>query len=70
MIELTKQDWIDLKKSAEANLKQHYIASLQYTDLLSMAITKIKEIEDKEVSETEKELKELENADTTGSVAA
>lgn len=56
MTYLTKQDWLDLKKSSEIGLRNSEVAKIQHEQLLEICLQKIKEIEDKEIETAEKEL--------------
>jgi len=58
MTRLEKQDWEDLKKSAENNLKQLEISGIQFNNLLSIANGKILEFPD-EVKEVEEEIENV-----------
>ena len=55
---LTKQDWEQLKKGAEEQLKSAEISTIQFTNLLKIAEDKLKEFPD-EVKEVEAELNSL-----------
>lgn len=55
---LTKQDWTQLKKGAEEQLKSAEISTIQFSNLLKIAEEKLAEFPD-EVKEVEAELNSL-----------
>lgn len=57
-MDLTKKDWLDLKASAEAQIKLNTISLVQFETLLELANKKIAEFPD-EAKIAEKELEEL-----------
>ena len=56
MTRLKKQDWVDLRTSAETNLKTLEVQTYQYENLLSIANGKILEFD----AQKEKDMKEAE----------